>query len=164
MSQSLQRRKTPALGLLVFMVFALVLVTGGAAFGEGAPYKEVPGYPKYGCYDIVVGGHGMWSGYTPYPLSVDVPGPVVDAYLVWLGTADTNAAVVPDQSNLMVNGAEVIGALVDQKYPGRQFAGVVHVAGGRWPQWRQADSAGCQQAEHLRLGEHRRLGHRPQRY
>ena len=46
------------------------------------PYKEVPGYPKFGCYDVVTGGNGMWGGQTPYPITVDVPGPVVDAYFV----------------------------------------------------------------------------------
>lgn len=115
MSQSLQRRKAPALGLLVFMVFALVLVTGGAAFGEGAPYQEVSGYPKYGCFDVATTGRGMWSGNTPYTLRLDVPGPVVDAYLMWVGTQDLGAPNAPNQSDLDVNGATILGNKVDSK-------------------------------------------------
>lgn len=118
MSQSLQRHKMPALGLLVLMVFALLLTTGGAAFAEGAPYKQVPGYPKYGCFDVATTGRGMWSGNTPYTLRLDVPGPVVDAYLVWLGTEDLGAPDSPNQSDLVVNGATILGKQVDHKVIG----------------------------------------------
>jgi len=79
------RPRTLSVALLLLALVAMLLPAAGA-FAEGAPYKEVPGFPKYGCYDVVVGGNGMWGGKTPYPITVDVPGPVVNAYLQWLGT------------------------------------------------------------------------------
>ncbi len=114
MSPILRQRKARFLILLLLATLTLSWVLVGSAGAEGAPYKEVPGYPKYGCYDVVVGGHGLWSGETAYPLVVDVPGPVVDAYLVWLGTEDTGAPNSPDQSDLIVNGTTVLGNQVDQ--------------------------------------------------
>ncbi len=115
MSLILHRRKV-LLYILLLLALVLVPLMGVSSAGaEGAPYKPVPGYPKFGCYDMVVGGQGMWGGATPYPLSVDVPGPVVDAYLVWIGTEDVGAPNSPSQSDLVVNGATVLGDQVDQK-------------------------------------------------
>jgi len=82
MSPTFRQHKTLSVAFLLFVVLAMTVSMAGVAFGEGAPYKEVPGFPKYGCYDVVTAGHGMWAGNTPYPLSLDVPGPVLDAYLV----------------------------------------------------------------------------------
>ncbi len=115
MSSISQPRKVLPLVLLLMMVLAMTLTTSGVALAEGAPHNQVPGYPKYGCYDVVTVGNGMWSGYTPYPLSLDVPGPVVDAYLVWIGSEDVGAPNSPNQSDLTVNGAPLTGALVDEK-------------------------------------------------
>ena len=53
----------------------------------------------------------MWGGATPYPITVDVPGPVVDAYLSWIGTEDVGSPNSPNTSVLNVNGADVIGAV-----------------------------------------------------
>ena len=125
-----------------------------SAGAEGAPYKEVPGYPKYGCYDVVVGGQGMWGGATPYPLSVDVPGSVVDAYLVWIGTEDVGAPNSPNQSDLTVNGGTVLGDLVDQ----RSFG--VGMVPAPWYMWRanvgpkrlQSDPARHEPVGCLRVG------------
>ena len=116
MSPTLQRRKASLFILILLAILILPLVVVSTAGAEGTPHKEVPGYdPKYGCYDVVVGGQGMWGGASPYPLSIDVPGPVVDAYLVWIGTEDVGAPNSPQQSDLVVNGATVLGDQVDKK-------------------------------------------------
>lgn len=128
MSLFAPRRKAPSLLLLLFVIVAMALAMVGSVAGEGAPHAQVPGYPKYGCYDVATGGIGMWSGNSPYPLAVDVPGPVVDAYLVWIGTEDVGAPDSPNQSDLTVNGATVVGTLVDEKKPGASDA--------TWYMWR----------------------------
>ncbi len=115
MSPTSHGRKAPLVVLILLAILVLSLFMVSSAGAEGTPYKQVPGYPKYGCYDVVVGGQGMWGGAAPYSLSVDVPGPVVDAYLVWIGTEDDDAPNSPNQSDLTVNGATVLGNLVDQK-------------------------------------------------
>ena len=115
MSPTLLRCKTSLYILILLTLLMLPLVMVSSAGAEGTPYKEVPGYPKYGCYDVIVGGQGMWGGATPYSLSADVPGPVVDAYLVWIGTEDVGAPNSPNQSDLSVNGTTVVGNQVDQK-------------------------------------------------
>ena len=102
MSPTLRRRNAPVVILILLAILVLPLMVVSSAGAEGAPYKEVPGYPLFGCYDVAVGGQGMWGGATPYPLSVDVPGPVVDAYLVWIGTEDVGAPNSPNQSDLTV--------------------------------------------------------------
>ena len=117
MSPSFRQPTIIPVALLSCTMLALLLPAAGA-LGEGAPHPEVPGYPKYGCYDVIVGGNGMWGGNTLYPITVDVPGPVVDAYLVWIGTEDVGAPNSPNQSDLTVNGAGVLGQLVDQYQPG----------------------------------------------
>ena len=132
MSPTLHRRKASLFILILLAILILPLVVVSTAGAEGTPYKEVPGYPKYGCYAVVVGGQGMWGGASPYPMTVDVPGPVVDAYLVWIGTEDLGAPNSPLQSDLTVNGGVVLGNLVDQKIfgdPSVSVAAVVHVAG-----------------------------------
>lgn len=121
MSPSFRQPRTLPLALLLFALLAFTVLGALApvpASAEGAPYKEVPGYPKYGCYDVITGGNGMWGGSTPYAFNVNVPGPVVDAYLVWVGTEDVGAPNSPNQSDLSVNGATVVGSLVDSTKPG----------------------------------------------
>ncbi len=128
MSQSSSRsRKALSFVALVFLVVALTLAGSGAALGEGTPYQNVPGYPQYGCYDVVSAGMGMYTGNALYPLVLWVPGPVVDAYLVWIGTEDVGAPNAPDQSDLIVNGTTVLGDKVDSK----SFA-----YGAPWYMWR----------------------------
>lgn len=118
MSAVSQPRRVFSLALLLMVTLTLVLTSPGIVLGEGAPHNLVPGYPKYGCYDVATTGMGMWSDHTTYPMTLDVPGPVVDAYLTWIGTEDSGAPNSPDQSDLIVNDAPVVGALVDQKVTG----------------------------------------------
>lgn len=135
------RRSLPAVLLLRAMlacaVLAFTLLAGLAPLPANAsanadvlpPYSEVSGYPKYGCYDIAVGGNGMWGGATPYPITVDVPGPVVDAYFVWMGTEDFGAPDAPNQSDLLVNGSiSMIGSRTHSVQPG--------AADEPWYMWR----------------------------
>jgi uncharacterized repeat protein (TIGR01451 family) len=111
----------------LFIVLALSLVWIGAAGGEGVPYQQTPGYPRVGCYDVVTAGMGMWPGRTLWPINIRVPGPVVDAYLYWIGTEDVAAPNSPLQSDLDVNGTMVIGDQVDHKtFP----------ASSEWFMWR----------------------------
>lgn len=111
----LQSRKAFSFVVLLLFTVSLTLAGSGAALGEGVPYQNAPGYPKYGCYDVVSAGMGMFTGNTLYPLVLWVPGPVVDAYLVWIGTEDVGAPNAPDQSDLVVNGTTVVGNKVDVK-------------------------------------------------
>ncbi len=108
-------RKAPPLSLFVLLVLLLSMFIVVPAGAEGAPLDRIPGYPRAGCYDLEVRGAGMWSGSSGANIDISVPGPVVDAYLVWIGTEDTGAPNSPNNSDLTVNGATVIGQLIDQK-------------------------------------------------
>jgi uncharacterized repeat protein (TIGR01451 family) len=103
------------LSIAMLLVLVLSVIMVGNAGAEGSPHPQVPGYPKYGCYEIVTAGVGMWSGNSLYPIKINVPGPVVDAYLVWVGTEDVGAPDSPNKSNLGVNGVTVIGDRRDTK-------------------------------------------------
>lgn len=113
MSPSFRRHRTLSVALLLLALLAMLLPAAGAS-ADIVGAKEIPGFPKYGCYDVVVGGNGMWGGKTPYPITVDVPGPVVNAYLQWIGTEDAGAPGAPAASDLTVNGATVVGQLTHQ--------------------------------------------------
>ncbi len=132
MSPSFRQPRTLPLALLLLAMLAFSLLAGLAPTPASAdvlpPYKEVPGYPKYGCYDVVTAGNGMWGGATPYPISIDVPGPVVDAYFVWVGTEDFGAPNAPAQSDLIVNGTTMIGVQTHTVKPG--------AADEPWYMWR----------------------------
>ena len=118
MSPTLLRRKAPLVILVLLAIVVVPLFMVSSAAAEGAPYREVPGYPKSGCYDVAVGGQSMWGGQTPYPLQIDVPGPVVDAYFVWIGTIDYGAPDAPNKSDLLVNDTTtMIGTKVDERVP-----------------------------------------------
>ncbi len=121
-------RKAPPLSLFVLLVMLLSMVIVVPVGAEGAPLKPVPGYPIAGCYDVEVRGTGMWSGSSGTPLSISVPGPVVDAYLVWIGTEDIDAPNSPNESDLTVNGTTVIGQMVDRRKYGPRS--------GEWFMWR----------------------------
>ncbi len=108
-------RKAPPLSIFVLLVLLLSMVIVVPAGAEGAPLDRIPGYPKAGCYDLEVRGTGMWSGSSGANIDISVPGPVVDAYLVWIGTEDIGAPDSPNNSDLTVNGTTVIGQLLDQK-------------------------------------------------
>ena len=113
MSPTTQRRKAQLFVLLLLTILALSVAMVGTASADSGPYFEVPGYPKYGCYALAVGGIGMWSGNSSYWLQVDVPGPVVDAHMFWIGTVDEDAPDAPNQSDLFVFNTQVIGKQVD---------------------------------------------------
>ncbi|MCX6031445.1 MAG: hypothetical protein NT169_19370 [Chloroflexi bacterium] len=112
MSETSGMRKASLLSLALLAVLILSLVMAGGASAEGGPYVEVPSYPKIGCYDVVSSGMGMFTGNTLWPLILLVPGPVVDAYMVWAGTENPGPGS-PNQNTLGVNGTSVIGNKVD---------------------------------------------------
>lgn len=115
MTQTGTWRTARPLALFVLLVMLLSLVIVVPAGAEGAPLDQAPGYPKAGCYDLEVRGAGMWAGSGYASLDITVPGPVVDAYLVWAGTEDVGAPDSPNNSDLSVNGTAVTGRLVDRK-------------------------------------------------
>ncbi|MBM4432369.1 MAG: DUF11 domain-containing protein, partial [Chloroflexi bacterium] len=94
------RRVLSVITLLGVLSASLVLTASVA--GEGAPFDPMPGYPLQGCYGVVTAGTGMWDGYGT--ITVDVPGPVVDAWLWWAGIED---------DDLIINGTPIMGTLVD---------------------------------------------------
>ncbi|MDH7486093.1 MAG: SdrD B-like domain-containing protein [Anaerolineae bacterium] len=96
----IQRRVLPVITLLGVLVASLVLT--GSVASEGAPFALMPGYPLQGCYGVVTASTGMWNGHGT--ITVDVPGPVVDAWLWWAGIED---------DDLIINGTPIVGTLVD---------------------------------------------------
>gem|GEM_PF-1771655 len=121
MSPTSHRRRPQFFILFLLTILALSFFVSGVASANDGPYNRVPGYPKYGCYDIATSGIGMWNGASPYWLQVDVPGPVVDAQMFWIGTEDVGAPDSPNQSDLTVgdglgstvNPTTVLGKKVD---------------------------------------------------
>jgi len=102
-SSLIQRRVLSTVAVLGMLVASLVLA--GSVAAEGAPFNAVPGYPLEGCYGAVTAGTGMLDG--TGNITVDVPGPVVDAFLWWAG-ADWGGA-----DELIINGTPVAGTLID---------------------------------------------------
>lgn len=91
-----------AIGLLTGLgLLVLFFVLTGGVVGAGQPTGAVPGYPIEGCYGVVTVATGMWDG--TGQITVDVPGPVVDAYLWWAGAFEAGGA------DLTVNGQVVVG-------------------------------------------------------
>ena len=123
MSPTSQRRKTRWFVLLMLTVMVISLVaTGTAGATRPGPYDRVPGYPKYGCYDIATSGIGMWDGNSQYWMELNVPGPVVDAYMIWIGTQDDQDPGSPNQSILTITNNslnnQVTGQMVDSRVLG----------------------------------------------
>jgi len=98
--QLIPRRVLSVVTVLGMLVASLVLT--GSVASEGAPFDLMPGYPLKGCYGVVTAGTGMWGG--SGTITVDVPGPVVDAFLWWAGSED---------DDLIINGSTVVGTLLD---------------------------------------------------
>ncbi|NOZ73086.1 MAG: DUF11 domain-containing protein [Chloroflexi bacterium] len=107
--------------IAILIIISLVLGSGftSVSLAEGAPHTFMPGYgPREGCVDVTVGSTGMYLNGDGV-ISVDVPGPVLDAWLVWTGTADETKGLVTDPtvSDLFVNGTPVLGVAKDQRQP-----------------------------------------------
>ncbi len=120
MSDSFQKtsrflRILPLLGLLLIVVLATGPTLAPATQAEGAPHVYLPGYgPLEGCVDVTVGSVGMFPDGSG-SINLDVPGPVLDAWLVWTGTADerNGTVTVPEVSEIVVNGSDVTGNAKD---------------------------------------------------
>lgn len=95
--------------LVTTLILLLAVADGVSAFNRNPPYHQASAYPIYGCYDIATAGIGMWDGVSPYQQEFNVPGPVADAYLYWIGTEDVGAPGAPTRSDLMYNGTTVVG-------------------------------------------------------
>jgi len=100
----------------IFTVILLLVFTvnGTMPAQVRADTPEFPifdGYPKQGCFGYVVGSTGMWYG--SGTISVDVPGPVVDAWLIWEGVNDTDDPGNPETTTLLVNGQSIVGHMTD---------------------------------------------------
>ena len=136
MSQSFARRSWRLICLATLLVLTLSLVMVGGAGAEGGPHPQVLDYPKIGCYDVVTAGIGMFSGNSLYPIKMRVPGPVVDAYLVWIGTEDISAPNTPNQSDLTVVYTNTLGSnasipVIGDRKDSKSFAG-----SSTWYMWR----------------------------
>jgi len=108
-------RVLPILGVLLIVVLAAGPSLAPATQAEGAPHEYLPGYgPLEGCVDVTVGSIGMYPDGAG-SISLNAPGPVLDAWLIWTGTQDETKGVVTDPtvSKLMVNGSAVTGNAVD---------------------------------------------------
>ncbi len=115
--------------VLCSAVLAFLLAFGGVwpstVRADTPVFPVFDGYPKQGCYGYVVGSTGMWDGRGT--IQVTVPGPVVDAWLIWQGVNDTDDPGNPDTNVLEINGQPVIGQMVDSSVYSR-----VHAP---WYQW-----------------------------
>jgi len=49
------------LSIAMLLVLVLSVLMVGNAGAEGSPHPQVPGYPKYGCYQVVTRGIGAES-------------------------------------------------------------------------------------------------------
>ncbi len=102
------------------IVLSVLVVLGGivglapVAYADSPVFPIFDGYPKQGCYGYVVGSTGMYFG--SGTITVDVPGPVVDAWLIWQGVNDTDDPGNPDTTSLEVNGQTVVGQMTDHTY------------------------------------------------
>ncbi len=108
-------RILPILGILLIVALAAGLSIAPSSQAEGAPHVYLPGYgPLEGCVDVTVGSTGMYPDGSG-AINLDVPGPVLDAWLVWTGTADERKGAVtdPNVSDIMVNGSDVTGNAKD---------------------------------------------------
>ncbi len=108
-------RVLPILGILLIIVLATGPSVAPATQAEGAPHVYLPGYgPLEGCVDVTVGSIGMIPDGAG-TINLNAPGPVLDAWLIWTGTADENKGVVtdPNVSKIKVNGSDVTGAAKD---------------------------------------------------
>ncbi len=100
--------------IVVATLFATLLVLsllGPVVSADTPVFPVFAGYPKQGCYGYVVGSTGMYTGRGL--ISVDVPGPVVDAWLIWEGVNDTDDPGNPNTTVLEVNGQPVVGQMTD---------------------------------------------------
>ena len=100
---------------ILTVIVALLLSVGGAftprVLADTPEFPVFEGYPKQGCFGYVVGSTGMWYGNGS--ISVDVPGPVVDAWLIWEGVNDTDDPGNPETTSLTVNGQTIVGHMTD---------------------------------------------------
>ena len=97
------------------LALGLVLLLGLFVPAVRADTPEFPifdGYPKKGCYGYVVAGTGMWDGRGN--ITLEVPGPVVDAWLIWEGVNDVDDPGNPDTTTLIVNGQTIVGHMTDR--------------------------------------------------
>jgi len=97
--------------LILGLILALFLTWAPTALADTSVFPVFDGYPKQGCYGYAVGSTGMWDGRGS--ITVDVPGPVVDAWLIWEGVNDTDDPGNPDTSLLQINGQPIIGEKTD---------------------------------------------------
>jgi len=95
--------------LVLLGILATSLALTGSVTSEGAPFSPLPGYPREGCYGVKTAGTGMWNG--SGSITVDVPGPVVDAFLWWAGVNNVDSQ--PLDEDLIINGTTVVGTLID---------------------------------------------------
>ncbi len=112
-------RILPLVAILIIASLALGSGFTSVSLAEGAPHTFMDGYgPLKGCVDVTVGSTGMFLNGEGV-INLDVPGPVLDAWLVWTGTADETKGVVTDPtvSDLIVNGTPIIGVARDQYRP-----------------------------------------------
>ena len=119
----LQRTFTLALVLAIFFFGAGHVMP--AALADTPEFPIFDGYPKQGCYGYVVAGTGMWDGRGT--ITVDVPGPVVDAWLLWEGVNDTDDPGNPNTTVLEVNGQPIVGQMTDHT-----IYSTIHA---EWYQW-----------------------------
>ena len=104
-------RRIFSMAIALFVVLFLFSLLGPAARADTPVFPVFDGYPKQGCYGYVVGSTGMYTGRGT--ITVTVPGPVVDAWLIWEGVNDTDDPGNPNTTVLEVNGQSVVGHMTD---------------------------------------------------
>ena len=112
--------------VLLLMVTLLTSALAGIAYADTNPFPILTGAPVEGCYGVAVAGAGMWDGNAS--INLNVPGPVVKAWLIWAGVNDIDDPGNPDTNQLTVNGVTVTGQKIDHS--------TIATVRSDWYQWR----------------------------
>lgn len=98
-------------GILIVLFVAVVLLLPQSVHAQGAaPLFDTP---INGCHDVAVYGLGMFETGAGSVTLTPPPGPVVAAYIEWVGVEDTTpgGATLDGTSTLTVNGVDIDGTL-----------------------------------------------------
>ncbi len=113
--------------IVIFVMLALLVgAMAGVASADTNPFPILTGAPVKGCYGAAVSGAGMWNGNAT--VNIDVPGPVVGAWLIWAGVNDLDDPGNPATNQLTVNGVTVTGNEIDHS--------TIASSNPDWYQWR----------------------------
>ena len=98
---------------LVIGLFSLLTVMAAPVYAQGAMPLLDP--PLEGCYDTTLYGVGLYAGGRGAVELAPPPGPIVAAFVEWVGVEDTTPGgpTLDGTSDLTINGVSVSGTLAE---------------------------------------------------